>query len=146
MDANSEIKSKLETVKVVVRCRPMSEKELAGNYHNFSFFLFSWDLATLLYRGPTGMIIIIHLVNVFKVSSKHLHHNAMFIILEDISHIFKKITSYFICSLKKCIQNGISFEEIKSKKILESQTKMWKIPVINRDVATTISINQAPKL
>lgn len=33
MDANSETKSKLETVKVVVRCRPMSEKELAAGYH-----------------------------------------------------------------------------------------------------------------
>ncbi|GFU18479.1 kinesin-like protein KIF3B [Nephila pilipes] len=33
MDANPETKSKLETVKVVVRCRPMSEKELAGGYH-----------------------------------------------------------------------------------------------------------------
>ncbi|CAL1290201.1 unnamed protein product [Larinioides sclopetarius] len=32
MDSNTEIKSKLETVKVVVRCRPMSEKEGSANY------------------------------------------------------------------------------------------------------------------
>ncbi|KAF8788569.1 kinesin-like protein KIF3B [Argiope bruennichi] len=32
MDSNTEIKSKLETVKVVVRCRPMSEKECTANY------------------------------------------------------------------------------------------------------------------
>ncbi|GIY68199.1 uncharacterized protein CEXT_88801 [Caerostris extrusa] len=33
MDSNSEVKSKLETVKVVVRCRPMSEKETTASYH-----------------------------------------------------------------------------------------------------------------